>query len=160
MYTRIAIAFLGLFAALPAQAEEMKADEARQFVVGKNFAFNCFEGTRGAGRIQADGSVVGSVQFQGSGPMRNVRLPANTLRVSGEQVCASVKGMPFTPCFNLDKTSPASFTGAISGLGFAYCSFDRRGRRLDVAKVGTVRTLRHSRRVAPVQSAAALPAVE
>ena len=55
---------------LPAWSGELSPDEARRFVVGKLFAFNCFEGTRGAGRIQSDGSVVGSIQLRGAGPVR------------------------------------------------------------------------------------------
>ena len=36
----------------PALAGQMmNADEARRFVAGKVFAFTCFDGTRGAGRI-------------------------------------------------------------------------------------------------------------
>ena len=35
----------------PALGGMMNADEARRFVVGKVFAFTCFDGTRGAGRI-------------------------------------------------------------------------------------------------------------
>ena len=35
----------------PALAGQMNADEARKFVAGKVFAFTCFDGTRGAGRI-------------------------------------------------------------------------------------------------------------
>ena len=35
----------------PAIAGSMNADEARRFVAGKVFAFTCFDGTRGAGRI-------------------------------------------------------------------------------------------------------------
>ena len=41
-------------------------------------------------------------------------------------MCASLKGMPFEPCFNLDKTNDQSFRGSVSGLGFAYCDFTRR----------------------------------
>jgi hypothetical protein len=106
--------------------EVMKAHEARDFVAGKLFAFNCFDGTRGAGRIFSDGSAAGSIQFGGSGPTRFVRLPSNTLQVRGENVCAKIKGMPFDPCFNLDKTSDNSFRGAVSGMGFAYCEFSRK----------------------------------
>ena len=57
----------------PAIAGSMNADEARRFVAGKVFAFTCFDGTRGAGRILDDGGAAGSVQFAGSGPMRRVR---------------------------------------------------------------------------------------
>ena len=95
----------------------MNADAARRFVSGKLFAFNCFDGSRGAGRIYGDGSVIGTIQFRGAGPMRTVWLPAGTLRVKGEAVCASLKGMPFEPCFNLNKTDDRSFRGSVSGLG-------------------------------------------
>jgi hypothetical protein len=41
-------------------------------------------------------------------------------------VCASLQGIPFEPCFNLDKTNDQSFRGSVSGFGFAYCDFTRR----------------------------------
>ena len=53
-------------------------------------------------------------------------MPAGTLRVKGESVCASVKGMLFEPCFTLTRTGDQSFRGAVSGMGFAYCDFTRR----------------------------------
>ncbi len=110
-------------------AEQLNVESARQFVLGKLFAFNCFEGTRGAGRIYSDGSVAGTIQFRGSGPARYVVLPPGTVRAQGEAVCASVSGIPFQPCFNLDKTDPQSFRGSVSGLRFAYCDFTRRNNR-------------------------------
>ena len=112
-----------VLAAVPAMAGEMSGDEAKRWVTGKLFSYNCFEGTRGAGRVFADGSVIGTVQFQGTGPVRRAFLPANTLRVKSGVVCASVKGLPIEPCFNLVKTDSNSFRGSISGLGFAYCNF-------------------------------------
>ena len=118
----------GLLAALPAVAGEMSADEARQFVIGKTFSYTCFEGTRGLGRVNFDGSVAGTIQVQGSGPVRFAHLPANTLQLRGASVCASLRGMMFQPCFNLQRTSDNSFRGAISGLGFMYCEFTRHGR--------------------------------
>ena len=118
----------GLMAALPAMAGEMGADEARRFVIGKMFSYTCFEGTRGQGRVNPDGSVAGTVQFQGSGPVRYAYLPANTLQVRGESVCATLRGMLFQPCFNLERTGDGTFRGAISGFGFAYCEFTRHGR--------------------------------
>lgn len=124
---------MGLAASTPVFAGEMKADEARRFVVGKLFAFNCFEGTRGAGRINSDGSVSGTVQFGGAGPYRHVTLPAGTLQVKDEIVCASVRGMPFQPCFYLEKTDSVSFRGSVSGLSFAYCNFNRRSARVNFA---------------------------
>jgi hypothetical protein len=112
---------------VPAVAGMMSADEARRFVSGKVFAFTCFDGTRGAGRILDDLGAAGSVQFSGSGPIRHVRLPGNTLQVRGQAVCASIKGMPFEPCFNLDKRDDRSFRGSVSGMGFAYCDFRHQG---------------------------------
>jgi hypothetical protein len=124
---------IGLLAAVPAAAGEMSAEEARRFVIGKIFSYTCFEGTRGQGRVNSDGSVTGSIQFQGSGEVRHAHLPANTLQVKGEAVCASLRGLPMQPCFNLERTSASSFRGSISGLGFAYCDFTRPGGRTTVA---------------------------
>jgi hypothetical protein len=111
----------------PAMAGMMSADEARKFVAGKVFAFTCFDGTRGAGRILDDMGATGAVQFSGSGPVRHLRLPGNTLQVRGQAVCASLKGIPFEPCFNLDRTDERSFRGSVSGMGFAYCDFRHQG---------------------------------
>jgi hypothetical protein len=111
----------------PVLAGQMNAEEARRFVSGKVFAFTCFDGTRGAGRILDDMGAAGAVQFSGSGPIRNVRLPGNTLQIRGQAVCASLKGIPFEPCFNLDKQDERSFRGSVSGMGFAYCDFRHQG---------------------------------
>ncbi|MFY9603018.1 MAG: hypothetical protein WB540_17810 [Pseudolabrys sp.] len=124
---------VGLLAALPAVAGEMSAEEARRFVIGKMFNYTCFEGTRGQGRVNSDGSVAGSIQFQGAGPVRYAHLPANTLQVKGEAVCATLQGLFIQPCFNLERVSDNSFRGSISGLGFAYCEFTRHGGRTTVA---------------------------
>src|ERR1700750_1140752 len=111
----------------PAIAGSMNADEARRFVAGKVFAFTCFDGTRGAGRILDDMGVSGAVQFSGSGPIRRVRLPGNTLQIRGQAVCASLRGLPFEPCFNLEKKDERSFRGSVSGMSFAYCDFRHQG---------------------------------
>jgi hypothetical protein len=111
----------------PALAGMMNADEARRFVAGKVFAFTCFDGTRGAGRILDDLGAAGSVQFSGAGPIRHIRLPGNTLQIRGQAVCASIKGIPFEPCFNLDRQDDRSFRGSVSGMGFAYCDFHHQG---------------------------------
>jgi hypothetical protein len=124
---------VGLLAAVPAVAGEMSAEEARRFVIGKMFNYTCFEGTRGQGRVNSDGSVAGSIQFQGAGPVRYAHLPANTLQVKGEAVCATLQGLFMQPCFNLERISDNSFRGSISGLGFAYCEFTRHGGRTTVA---------------------------
>ena len=146
MIVRVGVVLCSLLIATPLVAQEMRADQARRFVVGKLFSYSCFEGTSGAGRISPDGSASGTVQFQGKGPVRYVALPANTLRVKGDAVCASVRGMPFEPCFNLVQTDAYSFRGSISGLGFAYCTFTRRGGRAEFARRNTSH---------PIQSAGA-----
>src|SRR5207344_519951 len=96
----------------PSLAETLNPEQARQFIAGKMFAFSCVDGSRGSGRIHADGSVAGSIQFAGAGPVRYARLPVNTVQVGTAQVCASLKGIPFTPCFNIDRTSDSTFRGS------------------------------------------------
>jgi hypothetical protein len=133
MLARFATVIAAVLVAVPAMAQPMNPEAARRFVSGKLFAFNCFDGSRGAGRIYGDGSVIGTIQFSGSGPVRSIWLPAGTLRVKGEAICASIKGMMFEPCFTLTRTSEQSFRGAVSGFGVAYCDFTR---RMSVAGVG------------------------
>jgi hypothetical protein len=66
-------AVAGLWAAAPAAAGNMGADEARRFVVGNLFSFIYFEGTSGEGRVYADASVGGVIRLRAAGP-RNTRL--------------------------------------------------------------------------------------
>src|SRR5204862_6548563 len=131
---------------VPALAGMMTADEARRFVAGKVFAFTCFDGTRGAGRVLDDMGAAGAVQFSGAGPLRHIRLPGNTLQIRGQNVCASIKGIPFEPCFNLEKTDDRSFRGSVSGMGFAYCDFRHQGgnQMLMARAVARPRSLRSS----------------
>src|SRR5262249_43340322 len=74
MVTRLAMVVLILLAAGSACAESLNPDAARRFVAGKLFAFNCFDGSRGAGRIYGDGSVIGTIQSRSRQP----RQPAPT----------------------------------------------------------------------------------
>ena len=137
----------------PALAGQMTADEARRFVNGKVFAFTCFDGTRGAGRILDDMGAAGAVQFSGAGPVRHLRLPGNTLQVRGQAVCASIKGIPFEPCFNLDKKDDRSFRGSVSGMGFAYCDFRHQGaaQMLMARAVARPRSLHPAERTGSVE---------
>ena len=128
MVLRAAVALGSLLAVTPVLAEPMNAESARRFVAGKLFAFTCFEGTSGIGRIFNDGSVAGVVRVQGNGNTRFMHLPSGTLFPRDARICSNVKGAFFNPCFDLIKTSDKSFRGAISGFGFAYCDFTRRGR--------------------------------
>ena len=117
-----------LFSSSAFAESQLSAKQARAFVAGKLFSYQCFDGTTGVGRINNDGSANGTIRISGKDPTRYVRLPVNTLYESGEQICATLKGLPFTPCFVLTKTSEFSFRGAISGMGFMYCDFVRGGR--------------------------------
>jgi hypothetical protein len=130
------VAVAAVLAASPAFAgETLTGEVARHFVAGKLFNYTCFEGTKGAGRVFADGSVVGTIQIRGDGPVRRAFLPAGTLKVNQDgKVCASLKGLPIEPCFNLTKNDSNGFRGAISGLGFAYCDFERAHSRTTVAE--------------------------
>lgn len=131
----LAVVLAAFAGTAPAAAEEMlKADEARQFIAGKQFSYQCFEGTSGRGRINADGSVSGYISIRGTQAPRFVVLPAGTLRVKGDRYCASVRGVPFEPCFHVSRTSTYSFRGAVSGFGFAYCDFSRRSARADMSR--------------------------
>src|SRR3981189_4009747 len=94
-------AVMGVSLPAPAMAGPMTADEVRKFVAGKVFAFTCFDGTRGAGRVLDDGGAAGAVQFSGSGPVRQMRLPGNTFRGLGIDVSAGLSGLPFEPCLTL-----------------------------------------------------------
>jgi hypothetical protein len=117
------VAVAALVAAVPAIAGEMRAEEARRFVVENPFSFTCFEGTSGEGRVHADGSVEGAIRLGGSGPKRFATLPPGTLRVRGESICAVIRWIPFEPCFDLDRTDARSFRGSLAGMSFASCQF-------------------------------------
>jgi hypothetical protein len=149
MSARIAVFVAGVLATWPAVAGEMNPREAERFVVGKLFAYTCFDGTSGAGRIFADGSVAGTIRPKGQGPVRYAMLPAGTLKVKNEGVCASLKGLPWEPCFSLVQTDANTFRGSIRGLSFAYCTFTKRNPRTNIARAsGAPLPLRASTTVA------------
>jgi hypothetical protein len=135
MLTRWALLLIGLAMSGQAAAEEISPEQAQRFIVGKLFAVSCFDGTRAMGRIYGDGSVIGTVQFRATGPERSGWLPAGTLKVKGEAVCASLKGLPLEPCFELRRTSDHSFRASVLGLDTAYCDFTRHlDRETDFAR--------------------------
>jgi hypothetical protein len=139
MLGRVCVVAATLCVAAPAAAGELNFDEAKRLVVGKLFSYTCFDGTTGVGRVQTDGSVAGSIRIQGNGPQRFVSLPAGTLHNRSGSVCASLKGLPISPCFNLIQTAANKFRGSIYGLSFAYCDFVRRGGRIELARAATPR---------------------
>jgi hypothetical protein len=126
-------ALLGAGVSVPAAAGEMKPDEAKRFIAGKLFSYSCFDGTKGAGRIHADGSVVGTMQVN-SGRMRFVALPAGTIKLGSDSICASLPRAIIQPCFNVVQTSPSSFRGSLKALSFAYCDFVRHNPRMNFAR--------------------------
>src|SRR5260370_35809038 len=109
----------GIIAAMPAGAGEVKPLEAKRFIAGKYFSYSCFEGTTGAGRINADGSVVGTIQVRGSGPVRLIALPTGTVREQPDSICATLRGMPFHHGFTIDRPDARDSLSAPADLGFA-----------------------------------------
>jgi len=127
-------AVAGLWAAAPAVAGNMGADEARRFVVGNLFSFTCFEGMSGEARVYADGSVGGVIRLRGSGPPQYATLPPGTLRVRGDAICALISGMSYEACFDLDRTGAKSFRGSLPAIGrFASCQFTKQANRPGMA---------------------------
>jgi hypothetical protein len=110
---------LGAASVAPAFAEELGPEQARAFVVGKLFAYTCVDGTAGMGRIFSDGSVVGTIRPGGRGEVRFAALPAGTIRVNNNAVCAHLNGLPLEPCFRVEKIDYRSFRGSLARFGFA-----------------------------------------
>ena len=129
---RVIAVVAGMASTLPAMGGEMTASEARHLVAGKLFSYACFDGTRGLARVHPDGSVEGSIQPKGVGPTHYGTMPAATLRVDGERVCASLPNSIIQPCFYLERTNAESFRGSVSGLSFFYCDFTRHEERTRV----------------------------
>src|SRR5262245_44590866 len=150
-------ALLGASLGAPATAAEMRPEEAKRFIAGKLFSYTCFDGTRGAGRIHADGSVVGTMQVN-SGRMKFVALPAGTIKLSSDSICASLPHAIIQPCFNVVQTGPNSFRGSLKALNFAYCDFVRHNSRMDLARTETV--LPPPSSLTPTVAAHPVPAVQ
>jgi hypothetical protein len=130
MLSRVAVALIcALGVTSSALAEDMTPEQARAFIAGKLFSYNCFDGTSGIGRIFGDGSIIGTIRPGGSSEVRFATLPAGTIRVTSTSVCAYLPGLPIQPCFRVQKIDIRSFRGSISGLGFAYCDFHQRNPR-------------------------------
>jgi len=129
MLLRVALVCSCVLGAASALAEELAPEQARAFVVGKLFAYTCFDGTAGVGRIFSDGSVVGTIRPGGRGDVHFATLPAGTIRVNNSTMCAHLNGLPIEPCFRVQKIDYRSFRGSIAGLSFAYCDFFQRNPR-------------------------------
>ena len=138
MFVRVAALFACVLGVTSAAAEELAPEQARAFIAGKLFSYNCFDGTSGIGRIFADGSIIGTIQPQGSAEVRFATLPPGTIKLTSTSVCAHLPGLPIDPCFKVQKTDYHSFRGSLSGLGFAYCDFEQRNPRASVTSRRTV----------------------
>ena len=57
MKMRVAVLCVYCLVASSAIAEELRPEQAKAFVVGKLFAYSCFDGTAGMGRIMAEGAA-------------------------------------------------------------------------------------------------------
>ena len=129
MLLRVVVAVACALGVTSASAEDLTPEQARAFIAGKLFAYTCFDGTNGIGRIFRDGSIIGTIRPMGNGPVRFATLPAGTIKVTSTSVCARLPGLPIQPCFRVQKIDYHSFRGSISGLGFAYCDFRQRNPR-------------------------------
>jgi hypothetical protein len=140
MLFRVAVAFAcALGVTTSAFAEDMTPEQARAFIAGKLFSYNCFDGTTGIGRIFSDGSVIGTIRPGGSSEVRFATLPPGTIRLTSTSVCAHLAGLPIEPCFRVQKIDYRSFRGSISGLGFAYCDFHQRNPRAALTRREPIR---------------------
>jgi hypothetical protein len=159
MLSRVAVVVCAcILGAASAIAEELGPEQAKAFVVGKLFAYTCFDGTAGMGRIFADGSVIGTIRPGGRGDVRFASLPPGTIKVEGTSMCAHVSGMPLQPCFRVEKIDYRSFRGSVSGLGFAYCDFSQHNARAQIiSRAPEPRTRITSRMPAPVQAVPVAP---
>jgi hypothetical protein len=151
MLLRVAVLCACIMGAASAAAEELGPEQARAFVVGKLFAYTCFDGTAGMGRIFPDGSVVGTIRPGGQGEIRFAALPPGTLRVDGAAMCAHLAGLPINPCFKVQRLDHRSFRGSISGLSFAYCDFHQHNPRAQIITRAAAR---------PMPMATLRPAIE
>jgi hypothetical protein len=129
MLLRVIVACACALGVTSALAEDLTPEQARVFIAGKLFTYNCFDGTNGVGRIFADGSIIGTIRLPGTNLVRFATLPPGTIKVTANSVCAHLPGLPIEPCFRVQKIDYRSFRGSISGLGFAYCDFYQRNPR-------------------------------
>ena len=114
----------------------MNADEARRFVAGKVFAFACFDGTRGAGRIFEDGGAAGAVQF--SAPVRcaTCAFPAIRSR-SAASPSALDQGTSVRAVLQPRQARRAQLPRIGLGHGFRVLRFPSSRRRADAASASS-----------------------
>ena len=116
MIARFAIVVVTLLTAVTARAEVLSPEAARRFVAGKLFAFNCFDGSRGAGRIYGDGSVIGTVQLRGTGPVRSGMAAGRNVARARRGVVRVASGDGVRAVFPPRKDHRAQFPRLVAGL--------------------------------------------
>lgn len=122
-----------LCASVPAIAGNIGVEEARSFIVGHPFTFTCLQGISGEGRVNPDGSVVGTIRLGPGAIAQNATLPSGTLRVRGDAMCAAISGLAFEPCFELDRIGTRGFRGSAPAIGpLASCQFLRKANEAGV----------------------------
>ena len=86
-------------------------------MTGKLFAFDCEWNARASARVYR---WLGNGDHSGERlrPARTLGFPPGTLKVKGEAVCATRKGLSFRPCFSISgsRTGEQSFRGSFTGL--------------------------------------------
>ena len=115
MIMRVAIVVASLLATAPAMAQSMSAEAAQRFVAGKLFAFSCIDGSRGLAQVHNDGSVMGTIQVSGSGPVKSVGLPPGTFKVKGDAICAKLKGLSLSRASISARPASKAFGGRSRG---------------------------------------------
>lgn len=134
MLFRVAFACACVLGISSALAEDLTPEQARAFVAGKLFAYNCFDGTTGIGRISGDGSIIGTIRAPNSKEVHFANLPPGTIKLTATSICAHLPGMMIEPCFRVQKINYRAFRGSIAGLGFAYCDFYQRNPRASLTR--------------------------
>jgi hypothetical protein len=123
----ILIVLIAIMIALPVAANELRPLNAKRFIAGKWWSYRCFDGTTGIGRALADGSISGTILERGVGPKRVESLPAGTIKVETDSICAPGRRFMgiFTPCFTVDQQDSKKFRGWLNWFRFLYCDFER-----------------------------------
>ena len=67
-----------------------------------------------AREVYSDGSVIGTIQVRARDRC-DFGLPPGTLKVKGDAVCATLKGLSFELCFNRNRTGEQGFRGHSQG---------------------------------------------
>lgn len=128
---QVLVLILLVFFARSVPAGELTPVDARHFVIGRWWNFNCSEGTKGFGILVGDGSIHITIQEPRHSPVKH-DLAAGTVSMTTASNCASAQVGPVTlrPCFSVDQINARSFRGRVASpfwmwalWGRRYCDF-------------------------------------